>query len=136
MFSKIFGLWGEYKWGVVAIVFLVISVFTWNISSSVKDNEFNAERIRLRDQTIEALTKNDQLKADITRNMIAQLGAFRDELKISQKVAVDEIFKDPRYKSCIVTDGVRNAYTSAIRAQPALRGNDGTVPAPKRTTVQ
>lgn len=136
MLSKLFGLWSEYKWVVIAGAFVTISALTWNISSKVSANEFNVERIRLLNKTIEAQKLNEELEGKITRSMLGALATARVEIQKSNQEAINEIFKDPRYRTCTVTDGVRNAYTNAIRAQSSSGKSAGTVPSPKGTAVR
>lgn len=136
MLSKLLGLWTEYKWVVLAGMFVAVAAGTWNVSSKVSANEFNAERVRLLTQTIEVQKKNDELKKEITKSMLDALAVARVEIQKSNREAIDEIFKDPRYRTCTITDGVRNAYSNAIKAQSSGRGNAGSVPAPKGTPVR
>ena len=136
MLSKLFGLWSEYKYVVFAVLFVVVAATTWNISSKVSANEFNVERIRLLNKTIEAQKLNEELEGKITRSMLGALATARVEIQKSNQEAINEIFKDPRYRTCTVTDGVRNAYTNAIRAQSSSGKPAGAVPAPKGTAVR
>lgn len=134
--SKILALWTQYKWVVFASLFLAVAAFSWDISSRVSANEFNAERIRLLQQTIEVQAKNKELEDRITKTMFDALAQARIEIEKSNKAAINEILTDPRYRTCTITDGVRNAYTNAIRAQSSKRGPASAVPSPKGTPVQ
>ncbi len=134
--SKLLALWTQYKWVVFAALFLIVAAFSWDVSSRVSANEFNAERIRLLQQTIEVQTKNKELEDRITKTMFDALAEAKLEIAKSNKVAIDEIFKDPRYRTCTITDGVRNAYTNAIRAQSSKRSSAQGVPAAKGAPVQ
>ncbi len=134
--SKILALWTQYKWVVFASLFLAVAAFSWDISSRVSANEFNAERIRLLQQTIEVQAKNKELEDRITKTMFDALAQARIEIEKSNKAAINEILTDPRYRTCTITDGVRNAYTNAIRAQSSKRSSAQGVPAAKGTSVQ
>lgn len=119
--------WTQYKFAFLAVLFLIACAFTWNISSKVKGNEFNAERIRLLNQTIEAQKSNEKLKDEITRTFREALASSQAEIQIANRKAVSEILSDPRYRTCTITPGVRNAYRDAIAAQsgaaaPAANG--------------
>jgi HAMP domain-containing protein len=128
--------WAQYKFVALALAFLVVAALSWNISSSVSENEFNTERIGLLTATIEAQKFNDTLKSDITKSLLEALAASREEMKKANKEALNEIFTNPSYRTCTITPGVRDAYTNAIRAQSASRGNAGVVQTPPRTPVR
>lgn len=126
----------SYKWVIASVLFLVVAAGTWNISASVKANEFNAERIRLLNATIEAQKFNKELEGRITKTLLEGLAVERAAIQKANKEALNEILTDPRYKSCTVTPGVRNAYRDAISAQHASRGAAAPVPAPKAAPVR
>lgn len=134
--SKLLGWFNSYKYVALAILFLIVAAGTWNISASVKANEFNAERIRLLNATIEAQKFNKELESRITKTLLEGLAVEREAIQKANKAALNEILTDPRYKSCTVTPGVRNAYRDAISAQSASRGTDAAVPAPKAAPVR
>lgn len=136
MFSKLLGLYQSYKWVVLAGLFVVVAASSWDISSKVKANEFNAERIRLLERTIEATKFNDTLKSEMTKTLLEGLAIERKAIQEANKAALNEILTDPRYKSCTVTPGVRSAYRDAIAAQSAPRGNAGAVPTTKAAPVR
>ena len=126
----------SYKWVIASVLFLVVAAGTWNISASVKANEFNAERIRLLNATIEAQKFNKELEGRITKTLLEGLAVERAAIQKANKEALNEILTDPRYKSCTVTPGVRNAYRDAISAQYASRGASAPVPSSKAAPVR
>lgn len=134
--SKLFALWAEYKWVVLAVLFLIVAAVSWDISNKVAANEFNAERIRLLQQTIEVQKQNEQLERKITTAMFSALETARLEIQKSNKAAIDEVLKNPIYRTCTITDGVRNAYSNAIRSQSTLGKSANEVSAPKGTAVR
>ncbi len=134
--SKILALWSQYKWVVLAAMFLAVAAFSWDISSRVSANEFNSERIRLLQQTIEVQAKNKELEDRITKTMFDALAEAKLEIAKSNKAAINEILTDPRYRTCTITDGVRNAYTNAIRAQSSKRSSAQGVSPAKGASVQ
>lgn len=136
MFDKLLGLYQSYKWVVLAALFVVVAAFTWDISSKVKANEFNAERVRLLNATIEAQKFNKDLENRLTKSLLEGLAVERAAIQAANKAALNEILTDPRYKSCTVTPGVRSAYRDAIAAQSAPRGNAGAVPSIKAAPVR
>ena len=126
----------SYKWVIASVLFLVVAAGTWNISASVKANEFNAERIRLLNATIEAQKFNKELEGRITKTLLEGLAVERAAIQKANKEALNEILTDPRYKSCTVTPGVRNAYRDAISAQSTSRGAAAPVPPSKAAPVR
>lgn len=134
--SKLLALWTQYKWVIFASLFLIVAAFSWDISSRVSANEFNAERIRLLQQTIDVQAKNKELEDRITKTMFDALAEAKLEIAKSNKAAINEILIDPRYRTCTITDGVRNAYSNAIRAQSSKRGSAQGVSPAKGAPVQ
>lgn len=134
--SKLLGWFSAYKWVLVSVLFLVVAAGTWDISSKVKANEFNAERIRLLNATIEAQKFNKDLENRITKTLLEGLAVERAAIQKANKEALNEILTDPRYKSCTITPGVRNAYRDAVSAQSASRGTPSSLPATKATPVR
>lgn len=134
--SKIFAWFSQYKWVLVSGAFLAACAMSWNISSKVSENEYNSERIKLLNQTIEAQKANDKLKDEITRTLKESMELSQEKIKAANRAAINEILTDPRYRTCTITNGVRNAYRDAISAQSASRGNNGKVPATQGTPVR
>lgn len=107
----------QYKWYVVAILFLTYSVGVWNVSGRIKDTVHLRDQVRQQEKFIEIQANNEKLREEISKllqqNLEANSKAFRD----TQKELLDEILLDPRYKSCTTTDRVRNALQRQLNRQ-------------------
>ncbi len=129
--GKMFSFFSTYKWGFVLFAFLTASVLTWNISSKVSENEYNQERIQLLNDNLEIARENKELEQRITKALLAGLEVQRREIQKANLEAIHEILKDPVYRSCRITGGVRDAYKAAIRAQSASGESSSSVPSSK-----
>lgn len=136
MVPTIKSLFQEYKWVALASIFLAIAACSWNISGKVSANEYMAERLRLLNATIQAYKDNDDLKNRIDKTLQEALAQDRIEIQKATREAVNEVLTDPVYKSCLVTNGVRESYKAAISSQSGARKSTGVVPAPKRAAVR
>lgn len=130
-------LFVKYKWMVLAVLFLLVAAFSWDISNKVSANEYMAERLRLLNTTIEAYKENDTLKTRIDKTLQEALASNRIEIAKATREAVNEVLNDPVYKSCLVTDRVRESYKAALRAgQPPVGKYVGNVPSVKRDAIR
>lgn len=106
-------LFDRYKYVALAIVFIVYSVFLWNVSSQRATASFVEKQLANQ-------VANAKLAEDLSTKLDKTLSALTDNSKAQTKELLDELAKDPRYKLCLTTDGVRNAIQRKLDAQPKL----------------
>ena len=107
----------SYKWYAIALLFLAYSVGVWNVSSKVHDTEVARDRLRQAEKIIEIQNQNEELLTAITDQLRATEARLKEQAKKDQKDLLDELAKDPRYRTCTVTDGVRDIYKRKLQSQ-------------------
>jgi polyhydroxyalkanoate synthesis regulator phasin len=106
-------LFDRYKYVLVAILFVAYSVFVWNVSSTNTEAKWVAK-------ALDAEVANGKLIATISTKLEDALSKQAKLNKDGTKELLDELAKDPRYKSCTTTDGVRNNLKRKLDNQPKL----------------
>lgn len=106
-------LFDKYKYAALAIAFVVYSVFLWNVSSDRATASFVEKQL-------ENQLANAKLAEDLSTQLDKALKQLAGASKAQTKELLDELAKDPRYKLCLTTDGVRNAIQRKLDAQPKL----------------
>lgn len=106
-------LFDRYKYVAAALAFVVYSMFLWNVSSDRATAGFVAKQL-------ETQVANAKLAEDLTTRLEGALKKLSSTSKAQTKELLDELAKDPRYKLCLTTDGVRNAIKRKLDAQPKL----------------
>lgn len=110
-------LFAEYKWIAFGIILLAYSIGVWNVSSKVHDVEVARDRLRQAERIIEIQNQNEELLASIRDELRATEARLKEQAKKDQKALIDELAKDPRYRTCTVTDGVRDLYKRKLQSQ-------------------
>ena len=106
-------LFDRYKYAALAIVFVVYSCFLWNVSSQRATASFVEKQLKVE-------VANAKLVQDISLNLEK---ALQQQAKLGKEATTEllnELAKDPRYKSCTTTVGVRSALQRKLDAQPKL----------------
>lgn len=99
------------KWYIIAGIFVVYSGALWHVSSTYTSSSYvKAELVRT--------TQDNKLAQSITQKLDDIQGKYNEIARANTKDLLDELLKDPRYKSCLVTDGVRSAIQRKLDAQP------------------
>lgn len=100
----------QFKWYAVAILFLVYSVGVWNVSADVRENEFNAEKLRLANQVIKLQEDNLKLNGELSGALTAALAKQQAQQAQYMKDLTNALSKSTVYVSCRNTDSVRELY--------------------------
>lgn len=104
-------LLSKWKWDIVAILFLVYSVGVWHVSGTYA----TATLVKAE---LERTQENNTLAKTIVKKLDDTQADYDKKARQATKDIVNELLKDPIYKSCRVTDGVRNAIQRKLDAQP------------------
>lgn len=107
----------KWKWYIAAILFLIYSVGVWDVSGRVSDNTHLRDQVKQQEKFISIQADNDKLRNDIAKMLVDFAAKQRADNKAANKELMDDILKDPVYKSCRVTDGVRNAIKRKLDSQ-------------------
>lgn len=110
-------LFDKYKWVAVAFIFLAYSVGVWNISTGYHANEYTKEKLALTQDVLKVTRENSELSQQLAKSLQETLEARREASTKTTKELIDEIAKDPRFKSCRTTDGVRSALQRKLDSQ-------------------
>lgn len=110
-------MFSEYKWYAIAIAFVVYSFGVWHVSGQVSENEFNKERLAAANEIIRIKTFNDNLAGSITTSLQTGLAKINADSKKNQKDLLNEMSKDSRYSTCLVTDSVHDLYKRKLQNQ-------------------
>lgn len=115
--SKMLSLFNTYKWYIAAIGLLAYSVFVWNIAGDAQENSYNKERLAHAQEVIKVQQENLELSKQLSQSQRKLLEESAADNLALTKGLIDEIAKDPRFKSCRTTDGVRSALQRKIDRQ-------------------
>ena len=107
----------EWKYIILLSLLVVYSVGIWNVSYKVHDVEVARDRLRQAERVIEIQNQNEALLTTITEQLRATEARLKEQAKKDQKDLLDELAKDPRYRTCTVTDGVRDLYKRKLQSQ-------------------
>ncbi len=107
----------EWKYYLAAAGFLAYSVLVWDVSGRISDNTHLRDQIKQQDKFIQIQADNDKLRDDIAKIVAEASIKQRQENTAANKELLNEILKDPVYKSCRVTDGVRSAIKRKLDSQ-------------------
>lgn len=107
----------QYKWIAIAIAFLIYSVSVWNVSSGYHATQYTKEKLALTEETLKITKENATLSGQLAKSLQETLDARKDTSTQTTKELIDEIAKDPRFKSCRTTDGVRSALQRKLDSQ-------------------
>lgn len=106
----------QYKWYAIAILFLVYSIGVWNVSADIRENEYNAEKLRLANQIILIQEENRKLNDSLSTSLTA---AFTKQQVLQTqhiKDLTNALSKSTVYVSCRNTDSVRELYKRKLEA--------------------
>lgn len=110
-------LFAEYKWHILAALFVIYSVGGWNIATTYNDSSWTKKELQRTEKFLDNQKHNDELKTFISKALQEALANQQKEAAKATKDLIDEIAKDPRYKSCTTTDGVRAALQRKLNNQ-------------------
>lgn len=110
-------MWLKIKYYVYAIALLTYSIGVWTVSAGYSENSFNKERLEQSKAIVRLMDQNATTGAEIAKKLEAQLEAGRRLGRLESKEIYEAVLSDPRYKSCRVTDGVRNALQRKLDRQ-------------------
>lgn len=110
-------MWSEYKFYILGILLVVYSIGVWHISGQVKENSFNAERLKNANEIIRIQAANASLSQTISQQLQAGLAQFAQQSKQDKKALSDEIKSNRVYSDCKLTDGVRDQYKRKLETQ-------------------
>lgn len=88
----------------------------WHISAGYSENVFNKERLALIQKQDAIRIQNDELKSTISKSLQDGLTEARGQIQKSIQQGLNEIKTNPIYTTCRITNGVRDAYKSAIKS--------------------
>lgn len=103
----------SYKYGIAFALFIAYSVFLWNVSGDRAQAKWVEKQLQVE-------VANAKLVQEISLKLENALSKQASVSKAQTKELLDELAKDPRYKLCLTTDGVRNAIQRKLDAQPKL----------------
>lgn len=106
-----------YKWAALAVAFLIYSISVWNISGTVTSAVYLRDQVKQQEQFIVLQANNDKLKNDISKMLQETLKKTQEDNRLITEDIIREVLKDPVYKSCLVTDGVRGALKQKLHSQ-------------------
>ena len=107
---------GQYKWYAAAILFLVYSIGVWNVSADVRENEYNAEKLRLSNQIIQIQEENNRLNSSLSASLTESLQKQQALQTQHIKDLTNALSKSTVYVSCRNTDSVRELYKRKLQA--------------------
>jgi hypothetical protein len=101
----------KWKWYIISAAFIAYSAGVWHVSSTYATASLTKAELErtqanneLAAKTMKALGEDQQKYAALARQLTKDIA--------------NEILKDPVYKSCRVTDGVRDAIKRKLDSQP------------------
>lgn len=101
----------KWKWYIIGAAFAAYSVGVWHVSSTYATASL-----------VKAELERTQANNVLADRIMKKLGEDQDKYanlarQLTREIA-NEILKDPVYKSCRVTDGVRDAIKRKLDSQP------------------
>lgn len=101
----------KWKWYIIGFLFVIYSAGIWHVSSTYA----TASMVKAE---LERIQSNNQLATDISKKLDNDKAEYTKAARQATKEMLDELLKDPRYKSCRTTDSVRDAIQRKLDAQP------------------
>jgi hypothetical protein len=95
----------------MGLAFIVYTGMIWHVSGTYA----TASLVKAE---LERTQSNNTLAKNITQKLEDTQAKAREESKKQTKELFDELLKDPRYKSCRITDGVRDSIQRKLDSQP------------------
>ena len=107
----------QYKLYVYLVLVIVWSGFVWTTATHLQEAKAVKQQLAQAEKFIQVQVSNDKLKQDLSKLLVEQNTKQRAELKAATKELLNDVLKDPVYKSCLVTDSVRNALKRKLDSQ-------------------
>lgn len=101
----------KWKWYIIGAAFAAYSVGVWHVSSTYATASLVKAELE-RNQANNVLSDKIMNKLGEDQNKYANLAR-----QLTRDIA-NEILKDPVYKSCRITDGVRESIQRKLDSQP------------------
>lgn len=106
------------KWVMYAALLLAYSLGVVHVTKTYTDSSWNSKELKRTEDFLKTTQENEALRKDISKLLQENLAQTRANSKQFTKELLDEITKDPRYKSCRTTDSVRDALQRKLDSQP------------------
>ena len=101
----------KWKWYLAGLLFIIYSLGLWHVSSTYSTASLVKDEL-------ERTQSNNVLARSITEKLNKQQDDYDKRARQVTKDIISELLKDPIYKSCRVTDGVRSAIQRKLDSQP------------------
>lgn len=101
----------KWKWYIAGFLFVIYSAGVWHVSGTYA----TASMVKAE---LERTQSNNQLATNIAKKLDEDKADYAKAARQATKEMLDELLKDPRYKSCRTTDSVRDAIQRKLDAQP------------------
>lgn len=108
----------KWRWVLAGALLVVYSVGVWEVSSRMQAYACLQAQQAVLQQQLESQDRNEQLKSAVSASIQKSL---QDQATLNRKQTheiIQEVLKDPVYKSCRVTDGVRESIQRKRDNQP------------------
>jgi hypothetical protein len=89
-----------------------------HVTSTYTNASWTSKELKRTEDFLRTTQENEALRKDISKLLQENLEKTRANSKQFTKELLDEITKDPRYKSCRTTDSVRDALQRKLDSQP------------------
>lgn len=105
------------KWLYVAAA-VIYTFLVAHVTKTYTDSTWNERELKRTEAFLKINNDNEKLRGELSRVLQDGLSKSAANNKQFTKELLDEIAKDPRYKSCRTTDGVRGALQRKLDSQP------------------
>lgn len=106
------------RWMLYVAAVAIYTLGVVHVTSTYTNASWTSKELVRTEAFLKINKDNDQLRKDISRLLQESLVTQASKNKQFTKELLDEIAKDPRYKSCRTTDGVRAALQRKLDSQP------------------
>lgn len=106
------------KWMLYAVFAAIYTLGVVHVTSTYTNASWTSKELKRTEDFLRTTQENEALRKDISKLLQENLEKTRANSKQFTKELLDEITKDPRYKSCRTTDSVRDALQRKLDSQP------------------
>lgn len=110
-------LFDSFKLPAIAIAIVVYSAGVWHVASTYTDSTWAQKELERTEKFIAEQKQNQSLRDEVAKLLKDSLKQREDQSKVYTKELLNELAKDPRYKLCLTTDGVRSAIQRKLDSQ-------------------
>ena len=108
----------SYKWIIYAAFVVMYTLGVVHVTSTYTNASWTSKELKRTEDFLQTQKDNETLKNELSKLLQENLTNQEKKNKAFTKELLNEIAKDPRYKSCTTSDSVRDALQRKLDSQP------------------